>query len=766
MSQTKVLARCTILAGASLLALGVATPVLAQEAAPAAPEQASNPDAPAAASGVAAPEAPATAQVSPATDAPYQDIVVTAQRRSENKQDVPVTLTVLSGAQIEDARIQSVQDLVTRTPGFGFDTYPASEPRLSIRGVGSSARGAGGDPSVALFIDEVYYGRPAAIVFETYDVERVEILKGPQGTLFGRNVAGGAVSVVTTPPSLTAFDASAEATYGNYNRADGAGFVNVPLADGTAALRVTGTYRRHDGYVDRIVNGEKQGAVDDQDSAYGRIQLRVEPATNFQIDLKADYARDRGAGPGNRVLLDTGDGGLSGLFVPNTDRYENAATFDGRQDRDTWGLRSGINWDLPFASVRYIGSYRELYYHSFYDFDGGAAPEGFPAVGIQGGNNERTSFYSNEVQLRSSQDSAFSWVAGLYQYHAQTFRDQPSQLTFDGEIGVFDTVAQNASADSKAVYGDVTIPITDTVNVFGGVRYTWDKKSVRTTGNTNEPGTFFTVGDPDTPGFYVASANDRWNAPTWRGGADWHITSDLMVYASVSRGFKSGGYQDTPVDSADARTSVPPEFATNYEFGQRGAFFDHHLIWNNTVYYTKYTDLQTRILTGFGYRADNASAEIYGLESELTLRFGGFVLGSSYAYTHARYTDFPTEADGVNVNYAGNQLTRVPEHKVTVSPAYKFTLGSGATLLVSGDYAYEGRIYDDHNNLPPAIRSPTNFFDARAVFTTADKHWSLSVWGKNITNEKTRTYQGQFSGVLFGAYNPPATYGATVRWSY
>lgn len=758
MSRSKV-----ILAGASLLALGTAAPALAQDAT--APEQAAQPTAGDAASGAAAPVAPAAAETSPATDTPYADVVVTAQRRSENKQDVPVTLTVISGTQLEDARVQSVQDIVQRTPGFGFDTYPASEPRLSVRGIGSSARGAGGDPSVALFIDEIYIGRPAAITFETYDVDRVEILKGPQGTLFGRNVAGGAVSVVTTPPNLNAFDASAEATYGNFNRIDGAGFVNVPVADGTAAFRATATYRSHDGYVKRKLDGETVGETDDQDSVYGRLQFRVEPTTNFQVDLKADYTRDRNAGPGNRVQLDTGDGGLSGLFVPNTNRYENAATFDGIQDRDTWGLRSGINWDLPFASLRYIGSYRELYYHSFYDFDGAAAPEGFPAVGIQGGNNERTSFYSNELQLRSPQGSPLSWVAGLYQYHAQTFRNQPTQLTFDGEVGVFDTVTQNAAADSKAVYGDVTIPLTSTINVFGGLRYTWDRKAVRTTGDTNGPGTFFTVGD-DESGFYAASAKNRWSALTWRGGADWHVAPDFMLYASVSRGFKSGGYQDTPVDSADAVTSVPPEFATNYEIGQRGAFFDRHLIWNNTVYFTNYTDLQTRILTGFGYRADNASAHIYGLESEATLRFGGFVLGASYAYTHARYTDFPTEEDGVNVNYKGNQLTRVPEHKVTVSPAYKFSFGSGASLLVAGDYAYEGRIYDDHNNQPPGIRVPTNFFDARAIFTTADRHWSLSVWGKNITNEKTRTYQGLFAGVLFAAYNPPATYGATLRWSY
>ncbi|MBB4633742.1 TonB-dependent receptor plug domain-containing protein [Sphingosinicella soli] len=281
------------------------------------------------------------------------EIVVTAQRRAENKQDVPVTITVLDGATLEKARVQGAQDIALRTPGFGFDAWPASEPRLAVRGIGTTARGAGGDPSTAVFFDEIYAGRPAAITFETYDLQRIEVLKGPQGTLFGRNVTGGAVSVVSNPADLGGFDASLEGSYGNFNRTDLQGFVNVPLSD-KAAFRATGTWHRHDGYVTRVVDGVKGGKLDDQNAKYGRFQFYAEPSTNFRVDLKADVSRDRANGPGFRAIDDFGVGGLSGRYILQDDRSENGSTFDGVQNRDAWGVRGKLEWDLPVATLSYL----------------------------------------------------------------------------------------------------------------------------------------------------------------------------------------------------------------------------------------------------------------------------------------------------------------------------------------------------------------------------------------------------------------------------
>jgi iron complex outermembrane receptor protein len=687
------------------------------------------------------------------------EVIVSAQRRDQNKQDVPVTVTVFGGQLVEQARIQTVQDVVAHTPGLQFDAYPASEPRLSVRGVSSSDRGAAGDPSSAVFVDEIYYGRPAAINFDSFDLQRIEVLKGPQGTLFGRNVVGGAVNIVTNRPDLDAFDAAVEGSVGNFDSRDLSAFVNVPLADGKAGLRLGAGLHTHDGYVDRIVDGVKEGEVDDRDSRSGRAQLRIEPVQALSINLTADYARDRNNGPSNRALFDSGDGGLSGLYELNPNRDFNNATFDGRQDRDTWGVRAKVIWDLSFASLNYLGSYRDLDYDAFYDFDGSVTP--FGVGGITGGTLENSKLSSNELQLKSLPTSHLNWVVGLYRYRGDTFREAASYLDV-GDL-LDDIIDQKSVTTSSAIYGDVTWPVSEKLNVFGGARYTRDKKTMLASGQSNAPGTFFT-----NDNYSNVRAHDSWGAVTWRLGADYHVTPDVMTYGSVSRGFKSGGYQETPADGTAAAATYDPEFITNYEIGVRSQFFDRRVTLNGSVYLADYTDLQVRIPTGLGLLTQNAGkARIKGLEAELGWTVGaGFAVNASYAYTHGRFADYKTVEDGEAVDYSGNRLTRIPDHKVTLSPTYTYGLGSGAKVKLAVDYVYESRIYDDQSNLPPEIRDPTTFVDARVIYTDPGDHWSFSVWGKNLTNEKTRTYTGTFSGVTFGAYNPPTTYGLTLRYNY
>ena len=703
---------------------------------------------------------------SPTADV-VDDIIVSAQRRDQNKQDVPVTVTVLGGTLIEEARIQTVQDIVARTPGLQFDAYPSSEPRLSVRGVSSSDRGAAGDPSSAVFVDEVYYGRPAAINFDSFDLQRIEVLKGPQGTLFGRNVVGGAVNIVTNRPDLNRFDAAVEGSLGNYNQRDLAGLINIAFADGKAAVRIGAGIHQHDGYVDRIVDGVKEGEVDDQDSQSARIQLRLAPTAGFNLNLTADYARDRANGPSNRALYDSGDGDLSGLYVLNPDRDFNNSTIDGQQDRDTWGLRAKAEWDLPFATLSYLGSYRDLDYFANYDFDGSATPDGVPEGlgGIGGGTDEQSQIDSHELQLKSLPDSRLTWVAGLYRYRAETLRTAASFLDFEDVFGVVidEFITQNNETISTAVYGDVTYPLTDRLNVFGGARYTRDEKNIVSTGLSNVPGTF-NVNEE----YEGVEASDNWGAATWRVGADYHITDDVMTYGSVSRGFKSGGFQESPGDAEEASVTYDPEFITNYELGVRSQFLDNALTLNASIYLADYTDLQVRIPSGTGLKTANAGkARIEGLEAELGWNAGnGFSVNATYAYTKARFTDYTTIESGDEVDYSGNHLTRIPDHKFTLSPSYAWSLGSGAEIRAAVDYVYESKIYDDQSNLPPEIREPTSIVDARVIYTDPTDRWSFSVWGKNLTDEQTKTYEGTFAGVTFASFNPPPTYGVTLRFNY
>jgi iron complex outermembrane receptor protein len=675
------------------------------------------------------------------------EIVVTAQRRSERLQDVPVTVTAFGAQEVQQARIREIDDVATRTPGLNFDAFPASQPRIAIRGIGSSDRGAAGDPSSAVFLDEIYLGRPAAVAFDAFDISRIEVLKGPQGTLYGRNVVGGAINVVSNRPDFDRLDAAAEATAGNYERLEGAGFVNAPFADGKAALRVSGSWRTHDGYVKNTFTG---GRAEDQDTRSGRLQLAVRPREELRLLLTVDGTRDRGAGPGQHVLdLDDSDP-LSSFWTIDRDRKHTAGSFDGYQNRDTWGVRGQADWDLAFATLTYLGSYRDLDYHVAYDFDGGNPDTNF--VDISGGNDEDSHFSSHEVRLSALPDSRVQWVAGFYKFDSKTRRDDILALDIGGQ-GT-EIYAQNATLDSYALFGDVTAPVSDKISLIGGLRYSKDKKDYRVSNTGGD--SVFRADD-----VFDVSVSGTYDAVTYRAGANYHPAENQLYYVMVSKGFKSGGFQDTPGSAEDAAHGFEPEYATQYELGQKSTFLNGALTWNNTVYVLKYSDLQTRRTEGLATITDNAGkATIKGYETYLSWRpFAGARLVASYGYTDARFDEFVPEP---GLDYAGNRISRTPKHKFVLSPSYDLPLGEHGELRFAVDYRYESHIFDDNSNTGPEQRPATNFFDGRIVYSAPSDKLALSLWGKNLTNELTRTYQAVFLGANFGAYNPPRTFGVTL----
>ncbi|AQR62487.1 TonB-dependent receptor [Brevundimonas sp. LM2] len=679
------------------------------------------------------------------------EVIVTAQRRAQNLQDVPVTVTAFDAQELEEARIKEIDDVATRTPGLQFDAFPASQPRIAIRGIGSTDRGAAGDPSAAVFLDEIYLGRPAMIAFDAFDVERIEVLKGPQGTLYGRNVVGGAINIVTQKPDLDAFGASTEATIGNYGRLEGAAVVNAPFADGRAAFRASGSWRTHDGYTENSFTG---GEVDDQDTRSGRLQLAVEPSDSVRLSLAVDATRDRAAGPANRVLdLDESDP-MSMFWEPNPDRVQFAGSTDGFQDRDTWGARVEAQVDLPFATLTYLGGYRDLDYSTAYDFDGGNETTNF--IQISGGNDEQSETSSHEIRLSSLPDSPVQWVAGVFNYSADTLRLDTLILDIGGEgTEVF---TQDAQLTSYAVFGDVTVPVGERFSLIAGLRYSDDEKDYRvsdTAGNT-----IFRAEEE-----FDVTASASFDALTWRIGGDYKLSEDHLLYAMVSRGFKSGGFQDIPATAAEAADPFDPEYATQYEIGHKSVLLEGRLTWNNTVYLLDYADLQTRrTLPSGAVVTDNAgAATIKGYETYLSWRpFDGARLVAGYGYTDATFDDYRVDD---TTNYAGNRIARAPEHKLVLSPSYDWALANGATIRVAADYRYESLIYEDNSNTGPERREPTNIYDARLIYTDASDRWSVSLWGKNLSDEVTRSFQGAFLGANFGAYAPPRTYGLSLNWT-
>lgn len=686
-------------------------------------------------------------------------VTVTAQRRTESLQDVPVMVTVFGADEITAARIQQIDDIVTRTPGLSFDAFPASQPRLYIRGIGSSERGASGDPSAAVFIDEVYLGRPSAVAFDAFDVERIEVLKGPQGTLYGRNVVGGAINVISKRPVIDSLEAAANATVGNYGRLDGAGFLNVPLAANTAAFRLSGSYRSNDGYVEnRYLNRD----VDDQETLSGRAQIYAEPTAELRMLFSLDGTRDRALGTANHVLeLDESDP-LSNFYSPNFDPDVTYGSDPGHMMRDTWGIRGEIAYDLSFATLTALVSHRDLKYDFDYDFDGGnpdPASPGFNLVNIGGGNKEESSLSSQELRLSSLPNSPVSWVVGAYHYNQDVVRSDILILDSPliAPVALYEEFTADALLDSYAVFADASMPITDKLTIFGGARYTEDRKKQRV---------FNTESDAPLRAdeFYDVTASTSFDDWTYRLGLEYQLTSDDMLYASISRGFKSGGFNGEPADAATAATAFEPEQAVQYEVGQKSSFLNGRMIWNNSIFYMDYSDLQTsQRINGISVVTNAGKAHIQGYETQLVVSpFEGFNLSAAYAYTDAIFDEF-VEND---VDYAGNRISRSPKHKVSVSPSYNAVLPNGSDLTFAIDYQYTSEIFDDNSNQEPELRDPTHFIDARIVIDNLGNGLSASLWGKNLTDERTRTFQGGFLGANFGAFNPPRTYGVTLSWEY
>lgn len=686
------------------------------------------------------------------------EVVVTAQKRSENLQDVPLTLSVFGAKEIEQARIVQVQDVANRTPGLNFDTFPSSQPRPTLRGIGSSDRGAAGDPSVSVFIDEVYYGRPSAVAFDAFDVERIEVLKGPQGTLLGKNVVGGALSIINRKPQAEGFDAGASVTVGNYARLEGAGFVNASLAGGKAAVRLSLSARNHDGYTKNAFAG---GAAEDQATDSGRLQLLLQPNDAFSAILAVDGTRDRGNSDARHVAQVDPSVPASALWRINGQRDEYYAENNGRNDRNTWGVRANLTWDLSAFSLTYIGSYRELTYQYSEDFDGGNPT--IYALNFRGGQDEESRFYSHEIRAAALPSSKLRWVAGAYYFGADTQRtdsllaDIKSRPTPPATYAAKDLFHQDAQTASWALFGDATWPVTDRINVFGGLRYSKDQKD-------------YALNNLDSTALlraatrYSIDTSHDWAKLTWRIGGDFSPSDNLMLYGVVSTGFKSGGYQDTPSTASSAVTPFNPENATLYELGAKATLLDRRLTWNTSIYQTDYKDLQVRSTRGFDTVTTNAgTARIRGLETALDARFGERLrVSGSYAYTDGKFLELADRGQ----DRSGNRMTRSPKHKITLSPSYIQPLSSGARLTGAVDLAYESKIWDDIDNNPITVRKPKLLVDGRVVYDSAQGHWNLSVWGKNLTDRFYRTHQVVFQGADLVTFGTPRTFGATLNWKY
>ncbi|MBL8269919.1 TonB-dependent receptor [Steroidobacter sp.] len=724
------------------------------------------------------------ASIAPAADNPTSDqveagqieeVLVSARRRGDERlQDVPVAVSVLSDETLRKAGIVDLSEVASRTPSFSFGQQIGNQQEIVIRGIGTlRLTGSAAEPSVGTFIDEVYVGRRGTATPPLFDLERIEVVRGPQGTLYGKNVVGGAVNLLTARPSDETA-ARVALAYGQYdalggqNLWEGSGYVTGALTD-TVAGRLAVYFREHDGYSQNTLLDE---ALDDQHSYALRGSLSFQPSEALDINVIADFSHNQTHGQSRRAVDDASVPGLgvvvgSGLLSTNV--RESDAPWPQWEDQDTAGLTARFDYRLSGGpTLTYLSAVRYGDFNGRYSLVGTRSP---PSL-TDAANAQREKYVgiTQDLRIRSAA-GALRWVAGLYFLREQTdIIDNSIATTFlsvlgpgsvgdilDGEF-IYD---QQNITQSSAIYGELNWELTDTVSLTAGGRYTYDDKNYRNRSECLDFGAqpdFIYCVAPLGAEFWNIRTSKRWSEFTPKASLDWRANDHALLYVSAARGFKGGGWQGKPGTEAAALLPYDPEVAWTYEVGAKTDWADGRMRANIAVFHTAFDDLQVEQLddTGLSLIIDNAaSASIDGVELEVQLRpIPSLQVWLSGSYLDSEYQDF---IDSAGNDLSGNRLARTPEFRFTGGADYTVPITSGLSLDTRVEYQWQ----DDMPWLVEntVLEDDYGLLDARVALQALHAQWEIALFGKNLTDELYRVDAIPFLGDVFSRFGAPRSYG-------
>jgi iron complex outermembrane receptor protein len=705
--------------------------------------------------------APAWSEQEADEEISYDTVVVTAQRREQSLQDVPIAVSAFSAEQLKANNIETIQDLALRTPGLTVGAADPISNNFSLRGIGTAngiSQNAGGDQSVVVFVDGVYAGRGGTMDLDALDLQRVEVLRGPQGTLFGKNAIGGLIQFISRKPSE---DPSlyVEATAGNYDKLGLVARGNIPISD-KAFLSLGVARKQRSGYEFNETTGND---VNDQDVTTARAAFRFLPAETVDVVLRADFSwQDQSGNPRHNNCNEDYADGVHCVGINPDPRVVNAYT-DGRIFRDIQSYSSEITWDSPLGTVTSLTALRDVDYKFRTPFFSNPVnpPDQIESTDF---GREEASQFSQELRLAfDAMNSRLQGQVGLYYLKEDVDRLQGQIQDFPApSISGTAIYPQSVDASSFAVFGQFDYAITPALTATVGARMTWETKEGRFAGEkVSGPGLPPPLGALEG---YDVQVSEDWDAFTPRFALNWQLQHNVMLYASAARGYKSGGFQGLSGTAAGASTPYDPEFAWGYELGAKTEWYDHRLTANAAVFKTDYEDLQISQLVPLCcvVVSNAAQAEIRGLELELVGRITDqFRLDGSYSYLDTEFTEYQIPGS----DYTGNDLPRSPRNKFNIGAQYEFPLGDwSATGRV--DYSWVDDAYFEASNVEQQLWPSHENLDARITFTPPDEDWEIAVWGKNLTDELAPTYVtyfGPYQQTLV-PYAPPLTYGVTLSY--
>lgn len=673
----------------------------------------------------------------PGADESVQDeIIVTARRVAESLQDVPISLSVVGSAEVEERNNTRVSELVATIPNVTFTSGVL--PTITVRGITSQARvNPGFDSGVGVYIDGVVQGKLFAFDQPLYDIDRVEFLRGPQGTLFGKNSVAGAISMTTRNPEFTA-SGKVDVEYGSFDKRELTAWATTPLSD-TLAVSAGGFITKRDGYVTNNFDGRK---VANDDGWGARAKILWKPTENAQFVVSGDVMKDDILSYNSEIV--SGYGGPSGRYRTNV----NLPTLAYRKLK---GISLTADIDTSFGGrISSITAYRTAESRRTNDTDAG------PLAVVDSASRSKQKQFSQELRLSGEIGDRLNYIVGLYYFRQTT--DNFSSSTFGAipnvpgflrgrtgnTFGAIDT-------DSMAIFGSVDWKLADRLTLTAGLRYTIDDKDLR----------YQQIGFPFiAPTLPVQpdgiSAKDL--SPTLN--IRYEASDDLMLYATASRGFKSGGWNvDNITDPAITNFNqlrFLDESIWNYEGGIKSQFLDRKITFNLSAFYQKYSDIQTPQLTpvlgGGGALVaivtNAASADIKGFEAELTAKpVDILTLNGSLGYTKATYSRY---IDGVN-DFSGNRLPNAPDWTANLSATLRAPVSDGWSIGARGEYSYAAGFFGDRENT--AVRRTPSFSTINASAGIYGKNFDLEGFVNNLTDSEDIIFRSGggfgFAGVGF-----------------
>ena len=703
----------------------------------------------------------------PAADTEEAGIIVTARRREETLVSVPIAVSAFSGADLERGGAIDISDLANVTPNTTLEASRGTNSTLTafIRGVGQQDPVSGFEQGVGIYLDDVYLNRPQGALLDIYDVERIEVLRGPQGTLYGRNTIGGAIKYVTKRLGND-YAATARASYGSYNQFDLVGQVTVPIGDTFAIGGAIARYKR-DGYGTNLTTGADQY---DKDVLAARVSAEWTPTDAIFVRVAGDRTLDRSNPRHGTRLVGNGN---DPRYAPTGNVYDTRAGIGDRNRVVAQGLSLTGEFSLSdLLTFKSISAYREGATNTVIDFDNTALPT--LDVPAEYDDNQ----FTQELQLLLQGDRV-QGVVGLYYLNATA---SGAFDTVVGGLNLTTLTSGEVKTKSYAAFGDISFDVTDRLKISGGLRYTKDDKT----------GTVFrrNYAGIRSPRFGNANAvpglirtdytNDRsFDQFTPRVSISYEPRRDLNLYASWGRGFKSGGF-DMRGDAVFTPTTVngyDPEKITSYEVGMKGAFLDRTLFLNMAGYYSRYTDQQVTIQVpniagGIASFVDNAGkADIYGLEIEgRMVPSRNFSAQVSFGYTNADYKEFLTFIGGGTTPVdVSNQ--RVFQNTPEFTAAASFTASTdfaGGSLSVTPEVTLRSDYALFEIPTPALDQDGYALVNAAANWISGDGRYRLGMALRNLTDQRYRVGGYNFPGAVFGNsiigyYGPPRTATATFE---